>query len=55
MIDLLGEAPESEATRVGSGLTFHVLHSRVDSWPHPQTLGWKDLPGANALAYYKNS
>jgi len=29
-----------------------VLHSRVGSWPHPQTL---DLFGkANTLSYYEN-
>jgi hypothetical protein len=29
-------------TRVGSGLTQNIR------------LGWKDLPGTNSLAYYKN-
>jgi len=35
-------------------ITFRVLHSRVGSWPHPQTLDWagKSLPGTNNLAYY---
>jgi len=34
-----------------------VLHYTVGSWPHLQTLrlGWKDLPGTNAPAYYENA
>ncbi len=38
--------------------SFMVLHSRVGSWPHPQTLDYAGkachLPETNTLAYYKN-
>jgi hypothetical protein len=34
-----------------------VLHSRVGSWPYPQTfiLGWKGRPGIDSLAYFTHS
>jgi hypothetical protein len=38
------------------GKAFQVLQSRVGSgFTANIRLGWKGLPGTNALAYYKNS
>jgi hypothetical protein len=55
-IDTRGQCYKTFYSRNVQFFTFLVLHSVVGSRPYLQntSLGWKGLPGTNALAYYEN-
>ncbi len=59
LMQTLGQAVKACLMFAGKAeayLTFQVPHSRVSSWPFPQTLDYagKGLTETNILAYYIN-